>query len=67
MYKSFLPLTIFYKKNNILKCIQMHFNILFKMSLYWAAGVHNAKSFVSLYCISKEFNIPPLSDKCALI
>ena len=37
------------------------------MGLYWAAGVHNAKSFVSLYCISKDFNIPPLSAKCALI
>ena len=31
------------------------------MGLYWAAGVHNAKSLVSLYCISKDFNIPPLN------
>jgi len=35
-------------------------------SLYWAAGVHNAKSIISLYSISKDFNIPPLSAKCAL-
>jgi len=33
--------------------------------LQWAAGVHNKKSFVSLYCISKDFNIPPLSAKYA--
>ena len=36
-------------------------------SLYWAAGVHNAKSIISLYSISKDFNIPPLSAKCALM
>jgi len=37
------------------------------MNLYWAVRVHNAKSLVSLYCISKDFNIPPLSAKCASI
>jgi len=36
------------------------------LGLYWAAGVHKAKSFTSLYLISKDFNIPPLSAKCAL-
>ena len=40
---------------------------LINMGLYWAAGVHKAKSFTSLYSISKDFNIPPLSAKCALI
>jgi len=39
---------------------------LVNMGLYWAAGVHRAKSFTSLYSISKDFNIPPLSAKCAL-
>jgi len=34
--------------------------------LYWAAGVHNIKSIISLYSISKDFNIPPLSTKCAI-
>ncbi len=34
--------------------------------LRWAAGVHNAKSFTSIYSISKDFNIPPLSAKCAI-
>ena len=35
-------------------------------ALRWAAGVHKAKSFTSVYSISKDFNIPPLSAKCAL-
>ncbi|ORX82732.1 hypothetical protein BCR32DRAFT_278643 [Anaeromyces robustus] len=33
---------------------------------YWILGYSKPNSFVSIYCISKELNIPPLSGKCAL-
>jgi len=34
--------------------------------LNYIAGVKNARSLTSLYCTSKDLNIPPLSAKCAL-
>ena len=34
--------------------------------LNYIAGVKEAKSLTSTYCISKDLNIPPLSAKCAL-
>ncbi len=40
--------------------------ILLNKALRLAAGIHNGKSFTSIYSISKDFNIPPLSAKCAL-
>ena len=30
------------------------------------AGLQKAKSFINVYSISKDLNIPPLSTKCAL-
>ena len=39
---------------------------LVNRGLYWAAGIHKAKSFTSIYSISKDLNIPPLSATCAL-
>jgi len=39
---------------------------LVNKALRWAAGIHKGKSFTSVYSISKDFNIPPLSAKCAL-
>ncbi len=39
---------------------------LVNKALLWASGIHNGKSFTSVYSISKDFNIPPLSAKCAL-
>jgi len=44
------------------KSIQNLINVVF----YWIAGFNNPTSLVSLYSISKEFNIPPLSAKCAI-
>ena len=39
---------------------------LVNKGLYWITGSKDRNSFVSLYTISKELNIPPLSAKCAL-
>ncbi|OUM61892.1 hypothetical protein PIROE2DRAFT_12007, partial [Piromyces sp. E2] len=39
---------------------------LVNKGLYWISGSKNKNSFVSLYTLSKELNIPPLSAKCAL-
>ncbi|OUM60837.1 hypothetical protein PIROE2DRAFT_13316, partial [Piromyces sp. E2] len=39
---------------------------LVNKGLYWINGSKNRNSFVSLYTLSKELNIPPLSAKCAL-
>ena len=36
------------------------------IELYWNEGFSNWNSFSSLYYISKELNIPPLSVKCAI-
>ena len=32
----------------------------------WIAGIQKSKSFINVYSISKNLNIPPLSAKCAL-
>jgi len=34
--------------------------------LYWIEGFSKENSFTSLYCVSKELNISPLSAKCAI-
>ena len=34
--------------------------------LYWIAGSKDRNSFVSIYNISKELNIPPLLAKCVI-
>ncbi|KAG4106127.1 hypothetical protein H8356DRAFT_1631271 [Neocallimastix lanati (nom. inval.)] len=34
--------------------------------LRWIAFIQKAKSFINVYSISKDLNIPPLSAKCAL-
>ena len=39
---------------------------LINLAFYWIAGFNNPVSFISLYSITKEFNIPPLSAKCAI-
>ena len=39
---------------------------LINKGLYWILGSNGRNSFVSLYNLSKELNIPPLSAKCAL-
>jgi hypothetical protein len=41
---------------------------LVNLGLYWIEEVSNGNgnSFASLYCVSKELNIPPLSVKCAI-
>lgn len=39
---------------------------LINYAFYWMAGFNNPNSFISLYSITKEFNIPPLSAKCAI-
>ncbi|OUM57620.1 hypothetical protein PIROE2DRAFT_17330 [Piromyces sp. E2] len=39
---------------------------LVNKSLYWISGSKNKNSFVSLYTLSKELYISPLSAKCAL-
>jgi len=35
--------------------------------LYWIEGFSKGNSFTSLYCVSKELNVPPLSAKCAIV
>jgi len=44
--------------NNIQKLINLR--------LYWIGGFSKRNSFISLYNISKDLNIPPMSAKCAL-
>ncbi|OUM70180.1 hypothetical protein PIROE2DRAFT_1881 [Piromyces sp. E2] len=39
---------------------------LVNKGLFWISGSKNKNSFVSLYILSKELNIPPLSAKCTL-
>ena len=39
---------------------------LINKAFYWIAGFNSPNSLISLYAISKEFNIPPLSAKCAI-
>ena len=39
---------------------------LINKKIRWIAGLHKAKSFITVYSISKDLNIPPLSAKCAL-
>jgi len=39
---------------------------LVKSGLYWIEGFSKGNSFTTLYCVSKELNIPPLSAKCAI-
>jgi len=39
---------------------------LINKGLRWVAGLQKAKSFINVYSISKDLNIPPLSAKCAL-
>jgi len=39
---------------------------LINKGLRWVAGIQKAKSFIIIYSISKDLNIPPLSAKCAL-
>jgi len=34
--------------------------------LYWIEGFAKGNNFISLYCVSKELNVPPLSAKCAI-
>jgi len=36
------------------------------LGFYWIAGFSKGNSLVSLYNISKDLNIPPLSAKCSL-
>jgi hypothetical protein len=43
-----------------------HTQKLINKGLRWIAGLHKAKSFITVYSISKDLNIPPLSAKCAL-
>jgi len=40
---------------------------LINLGLYWIGGFSKRNSFVSLYNISKDLNISPMSDKCALV
>ena len=39
---------------------------LINKGLRWIAGLQKAKSFINVYSISKDLNIPPLSAKYAL-
>jgi len=39
---------------------------LVNSGLYWIEGFSKGNSFTSLYCVSKELNVPPLSAKCAI-
>jgi len=39
---------------------------LINKGLRWVAGLQKAKSFINVYSISKDLNIPPLSAKCTL-
>ena len=39
---------------------------LINKELRWIAGLQKAKSFINVYSISKDLNIPPLSAKCTL-
>jgi len=39
---------------------------LVNSGLYWIEGFSKGNSFTSLYCVSKELNILPLSEKCAI-
>ena len=39
---------------------------LINNGLRWIAGIQKAKSFINVYSISKDSNIPPLAAKCAL-
>jgi len=39
---------------------------LINLGLYWIGGFSKRNSFISLYNISKDLNIPPMSAKCAL-
>jgi len=39
---------------------------LINKGLRWIAGLHKAKSFITVYYISKDLNILPLPAKCAL-
>ena len=39
---------------------------LINLELYWIGGFPKRNSFISLYNISKDLNIPPISAKCAL-
>ena len=34
--------------------------ILVNLGLYWIEGFSKGNTFTSFYCVSKEFNIPPL-------
>jgi len=40
--------------------------ILINLGLYWIEGFSNGNSFISFHCVSKELNIPSLSEKCAI-
>ena len=40
---------------------------LINKGLRWIAGFQKAKSFINIYSISKDLNIPPLSVKCAFL
>ena len=35
---------------------------LVNSGLYWIEGFSKGNSFTSLYCVSKELNVPPLSS-----
>ena len=39
---------------------------LVNKGLFWITGSSNRNSFISVYTLTKELNIPPLSVKCAL-
>ena len=39
---------------------------LVNSGLYWIEGFSNGNSFTSLYCVSKELNVLPLSAKCSI-
>ena len=39
---------------------------LINSGLYWIEGFSKGNRFTSLYCVSKELNIPPLSAKCPI-
>ena len=39
---------------------------LVNSELYWIEGFSNGNNFTSIYCVSIELNLPPLSSKCAI-
>jgi hypothetical protein len=53
------------KQCDLTKKEQVH-GTLVNSGLYWIEGFAKGNSFTSLYCVSKELNITPISAKCAI-